>query len=319
MKKLKYIKDIGTEQGEVNDFFVVTKKGVFSSKNNTRYMSVGLRDKTGVIEGKIWDRVDELNGLFEKNDLVYVKSRARLYQQKPQLTITDIRKAAEELPLENVREFYPEPECGSALLLETYREITQGITTPHVRSLFAAFEVRKDLFEKYLLFPASIGVHHVYIGGLIEHSLSMAKMGAHTAAVVGGDRDVILAGALLHDIGKIEELELKGGFRYSDRGRLLGHIALGVMMVEELIGGIDGFPKETADVLAHIIISHHGVEEWGSPKKPMCIEALIVHYLDNLDAKVMGVKEHLRDNMENDRWSEYHRLYESFFYRLPEK
>jgi 3'-5' exoribonuclease len=235
------------------------------------------------------------------------------------LTITDIRKAAEELPLENIREFYPEPEGGNALFLETYRNTVGGLTHPHIRALFAALEERKEMFEKFLLFPASIGVHHVYIGGLIEHSLSMAAMGIHAASVVGGNKDIIVAGALLHDIGKIEELELKGGFRYSDRGRLLGHIALGVMMLEELIKEIDAFPKEIADVLSHIIISHHGVEEWGSPKKPMCVEALIVHYLDNLDAKVMGVKEHLKENMENDRWSEYHRLYESFFYRLPER
>jgi 3'-5' exoribonuclease len=319
MKKVKYVKDIGQEQVEINDFFIVTKKGVFSSKNNSRYMSVGLRDKTGIIEGKIWDRVDELNGLFEKNDLVYVRSRARLYQQKPQLTITDIRKAADELPMEDIREFYPEPEGGSRLFLETYREITEGVTNPHVKALFAVLEQQKAMFEKFFLFPASIGIHHVYIGGLVEHSLSMARMGIHAASVVGGDRDIIVAGTLLHDIGKIEELELKGGFRYSDRGRLLGHIALGVMMLEKLIGEIDTFPKEIADVLSHIIISHHGVEEWGSPKKPMCVEALIVHYLDNLDAKVMGVKEHLKENMENDRWSEYHRLYESFFYKLPER
>ncbi|MBA4416708.1 MAG: HD family phosphohydrolase [Syntrophus sp. (in: bacteria)] len=318
MKKVKYVSDIQNEQTEVNDFFIVVKKGIFSSRNNTRYMSVGLRDKTGTIEGKIWDRVDELSTLFEKNDLVYVKSRARLYQQKPQLTITDIRRVAEGLPLEGIKEFYPSPEGGNGQFMETYRELVDGIKNPHVRSLFSALEKRKDMFEKFFLFPASVGVHHVYIGGLIEHSLSMARMGIHTATVVGGNRDVIIAGSLLHDIGKIEELELKGGFKYSDKGRLLGHIALGVMMLEGLIKEIEGFPQEIGDILTHIIVSHHGVEEWGSPKKPMCVEALIVHYLDNLDAKVMGVKEHMKENMENERWSEFHRLYESFFYKLPE-
>jgi len=114
-------------------------------------------------------------------------------------------------------------------------------------------------------------------------------------------------------------MEFRGGFRYSDRGRLLGHITLGVMMLERLIRRIDRFPSYLQDVLSHIIISHHGLEEWGSPRRPMSLEALTIHYIDNLDAKIMGVKEHMRENMENDRWSGYHRLYESRFYKIPER
>ncbi len=319
MKKATYVVDIKAEYSDVNDFFVVVKKGVFSSKNNSRYMSVALRDKTGVIEGKIWDRVDELNGLFDKNDIVRIKGKTRMYQQKPQITITDIRKVEEGLPLEAMRDFYPENEGGAEHIRKQYGLLVEGVKDPHIRKLFAALETRKDMIERFFLFPASVGVHHMYMGGLLEHSVSMARMGAHTATVLGGNRDIIVAGCLLHDIGKIDEMELQGGFKYSDKGRLLGHIALGVIMLEALVGGIDGFPKETADILSHIIISHHGIEEWGSPKKPMCVEALIVHYLDDLDAKVMGVKEHFKGTLEGERWSEYHRLYESYFYRLPER
>jgi 3'-5' exoribonuclease len=319
MKKSLYVSDITKEYTDIHDSFVVTKKGVFSSKNNARYMSVSLRDKTGVIEGKIWDRVDELAGLFERNDLVEIKGKSRLYQQKPQITITDIRKLEKELALEEMRDFYPESEEGTEHFKTQYRQFVSEMTDPHLSRLFAALEAREDLREKFFLFPASVGVHHVYMGGLLEHSVSMAKMGKHTAAVLGGNADMVIAGCLLHDIGKVDELELKGGFRYSDKGRLLGHIAIGVMTLKELIAEVDGFPGDMADVLSHIIVSHHGVEEWGSPKKPMCIEALIVHYLDNLDAKVMGVKEHMKANMEDERWSEYHRLYESYFYKLSER
>jgi len=175
------------------------------------------------------------------------------------------------------------------------------------------------MMEKFFFYPASIGVHHIYVGGLLEHSLSMVRMARHVVNIVGGDLDIVLAGCLLHDIGKIEEIDVKKGFKYTDRGRLLGHISLGVMILEELLREVKDFPAHIADVLSHIIVSHHGVEEWGSPKKPMFIEALIVHYLDNLDAKVMGVKEHMKDNMEDERWSEYHRLYESKFYKIPEE
>lgn len=318
MRKQMYVADLKDEYIDVNDFFVVVKKAVFSSKANTRYISVGLRDKTGTIEGKVWDHVEELGELFNKNDLVRVKGKTRMYQQKPQLTITDIRKVDEEIALEGMTDFYPGYEGGTARLRKEYDALVSEIGNPHITRLFKALETRSELMERYFLFPASIGVHHLYMGGLMEHSVSMAKMGKHAATVLGGNPDIIVAGCLLHDIGKVDEIQLKGGFRYSDKGRLLGHIALGLIILESVIGGIEGFPQDIADILSHIVVSHHGVEEWGSPKKPMCIEALVVHYLDNLDAKVMGVKEHLKNNMEDERWSEYHRLYESYFYRLPE-
>jgi 3'-5' exoribonuclease len=318
VKKTTYVADINDEHSEINDFFIVVKKGIFSSKNNTRYMSVALRDKTGVIEGKIWDRVDELSGLFEKNDLVRVKGRSRMYQQKPQVTIADIRRVEEDLPLNGMRDFYPESGPGVEHFRKEYGRLVSSLRDPSIRALFTAFENKGDLLEKFFHFPASVGVHHMYIGGLLEHSVSMAKMGTYAADVLGGNVDVVVAGSLLHDIGKTEELMVKGGFRYSDRGRLMGHIALGATMLTELIREVEGFPQEMSDILSHIIISHHGVEEWGSPKKPMCVEALIVHYLDNLDAKVMGVKEHMKSNMEDERWSEYHRLYESYFYKVSD-
>ena len=319
MNKKTYVADIKDEYLDINDVFLVVKKGIFSSKANTRYMSVGLRDKTGIIEGKVWDRVEELSGLFERNDLVRVKGKTRMYQQKPQVNITDIRKVEEEVALGGMTDFYPENEGGTDRLRKEYGTLISEIRDPHISKLFKVLEMRKDMMERYFLLPASVGVHHVYMGGLVEHSVSMAKMGKHAATVLGGNPDVITAGCLLHDIGKVDEIQLKGGFGYSDKGRLLGHIALGVVILESLIGETEGFPQDMADILSHIIVSHHGVEEWGSPKKPMCIEALVVHYLDNLDAKVMGVKEHLKNNMENERWSEYHRLYESYFYRLSDR
>lgn len=318
MDKTTFVKDITEDQAIVNDYFVVIKKGTYTTKNNSKYMNVSLRDKTGVIEAKIWERVDELNGLFDKNDIVAVKSRARVYQEKLQLNITDIRKVDKELPFDFIRQFFPEGEVKNDTLKEEYVKIIAELKNPHIRSLFAVLNAEHDMMEKFFFYPASIGVHHVYVGGLLEHSLSMAKMAQHTVNIVGGDRDIVIAGCLLHDIGKIEEIDVRKGFKYTDRGRLLGHITLGVMLFEELIGTIKDFPRHIVDALSHIIISHHGTEEWGSPRKPMFTEALIVHYLDNLDAKVMGVKEHMKDNMEDEKWSEYHRLYESKFYKIPE-
>lgn len=303
---------------EIGDFFIVSKKGIFSSKNNTKYMSIALRDATGTIEGKIWDRVDELQDSFDKNDLVFVQSRSRFYQERPQLTITDIKRVDEALSLEDLRAFLPECDRGMDTLRGEFMELVGSIHSSPIASLFSAFLSQSGVADKFFTLPASVGVHHVYLGGLVEHSIAVARMAREAARICGGDVDIVVAGGLLHDIGKVDEMGVRGGFQYSDRGRLLGHIALGVMIFENLIREIKDFPPQISDVLRHIIISHHGIEEWGSPRKPMTIEALIVHYIDNLDAKVMGVREHMRDSMEDELWTTYHRLYESRFYRTPE-
>jgi 3'-5' exoribonuclease len=319
VRKSIFIKDINREGIEVNDLFVVSKKNIFTDKNNKKYMSLELKDKTGIIEGKVWENVDNINKLFEKNDLVFVKAKMRFYQEKPQLTVTDIRRFDNEVCLEDMSAFFPEAEPGIDNLKKDFFQLLNEIEDPYIASVFSVLIRKNDVLEKFFLFPASVGVHHVYLGGLLEHSLSMAHMGKHVADITGADKDIIIAGSLLHDIGKVEELCVKGGFQYSDRGRLMGHIALGTLMFEGLAQEVNGFPEHTSDMLAHIIISHHGVEEWGSPKKPMSIEALIVHYLDDLDAKVMGVKEHMKENMADEKWTEYHKLYGSRFYKLPER
>mgnify|MGYP005841300413 CR=1 FL=1 len=303
---------------DINDLFIVTKKGVFSTKNNTKYMSIALRDTTGIIDGKVWERVDELQDTFDKNDLVYVKSKSRLYQDKPQLNITDIQRFEGLLTVDELGAFLPQGERDNHALREELGNLVNTIQSPSLRAFFSIFSAQSDMMERFCTYPASIGVHHAYLGGLLDHSVTVAKMTREAAKFCGGDEDILIAGSLLHDIGKIDEMEMRGGFRYSDEGRLLGHISLGVMIFEKLAKEVPRFPAGIGNVLKHIIISHHGVEEWGSPRKPMCIEALIVHYLDNLDAKVMGVKEHMKENMENELWSTYHRLYESRFYKIPE-
>jgi len=317
--KRLFVSDI-TKDADVKDFFLVVKKGIYSSRNNTRYASVRLKDKTGSIEARIWDRVDELSAGFDRNDVVYVEAKARSYQEQLQLNVTDIRKEARALSAKEVSEFYPETGSGTERLKEAFFRITGGIADVHLTRLFDELKKREEVLDRFFLLPASVGVHHVSIGGLLEHSVAVAEMGRHAVAFTGGYQDIVTAGSLLHDIGKIDEITFKaGGFGYSDQGRLLGHITLGIMILDRLVSPIEGFPAYLADVLKHIILSHHGAAEWGSPKKPMCTEALVVHYIDNLDAKVMGVKEHMDAGMEDEKWTQFHRLYESRFYKIPER
>ena len=223
------------------------------------------------------------------------------------------------MALSDMIAFYPECESSIERSKEEFFAIIDQFKEPNLVNLFSALKKRSDILERFFLLPAGVGIHHVSVGGLLEHSVSVAKMAKSVIPFTGADEEITVAGSLLHDIGKTEELTVKGGFAYSDRGQLLGHIALGVMILEDLISGLKDFPTYLGDILQHIIISHHGEAEWGSPKRPMCAEALMVHYLDNLDAKVMGVKEHMRENMEDEKWTQYHRAYESRFYRLPDK
>lgn len=318
MKKSIFVKDIAKEHVAVNDYFVVTRKGVFSTKDNRKYMSVNLRDCTGTIEGKVWDRVDELQDRFDKDDLVYLSSKSVAYQGKFQLKIADIRRLETEVTIDGMKAFLPHSDQSDDVLRKAYFDLVNSLKNPHLKALFAVIRETDGLLNRFFAYPASVGVHHMCFGGLLEHSVAVAKMARNAAETAGGDVDVIVAGSILHDIGKIDEMHLKGGFRYSDKGRLLGHITLGVMLLDDLIGKVEGFPQQLGDILKHIVISHHGVEEWGSPRKPMCIEALIIHYIDNLDAKVMGVREHMKENMEDETWTAWHRLYESRFYKLPE-
>lgn len=319
MNKHLFAKDIQRADEDVRDHFVVASKNISLTRENKKFLSVTLKDKSGTIEGRIWEEsdVERFGGVFDKGDIVYVESRSSLFQGKAQLKIRNIRRVDSGFTIDDMAKFYRTSEKPIEELKNNFLSLIKSIANDDIRRLFSLFIARTELAERFYTYPASVGVHHMYIGGLLEHSLSVAHTAKYAAAGAGADEDIIVAGSLLHDIGKIEELEFRGGFVYSDRGRLLGHISLGILILEELLNNLDGFPKEIADVLSHIIISHHGTEEWGSPRKPMCIEALIIHYIDNLDAKVMGVKEHMLDKMEDERWTEYHRLYESRFYKIP--
>lgn len=315
MEKGIFVKDIGNNQ-EVNDYFLVVKKSVNLSKNSTRYISLILRDSSGTIEGRIWERVDELENRFERDDIVYLNSRATIYQEKLQLNITDIKRVDDILTIDDLRVFLPEGQIGIQSMKEEYYQLVEEIRSETFKRIFLKLHGMREIMERFFFFPASINVHHVFIGGLLQHSVSMAKMGKEIVNVVGGNKDLVIAGCLLHDIGKVEEFEIRGGFKYSDRGRLLGHIALGIEVISEITSSLAGLSDIMVTALKHIILSHHGREEWGSPRKPMFVEALIVHYLDNLDSKVMGVKEHMRERMADENWTDYHRLFESRFYNL---
>ena len=193
----------------------------------------------------------------------------------------------------------------------------ERVEDPHYRALLERIMADDELFHRFCLAPAAKSMHHVYVGGLLEHSLAVADLAAEISRRHHDvDRDLLVTGALLHDLGKTAELSYRRSFDYTDDGKLLGHIMLGVEMVTEKIRHIEGFPAEKAVVLKHLLLSHHGQYDFGSPKRPKTLEAVILNMLDDLDAKISAVRLHLENDINGDQsWTGYHRLLERYFFK----
>lgn len=306
-----FVKDI-QERDQVEAAFLVVEKAVVTSKNGTRYIRLRLRDRTGEIEGRIWEEVDQVGERFQRGDLVMVRAEAVQYQGKLQLNVVDLQPLrGEDLPLED---FLPPPRRDPVGMLEELKALAGEVEDPHLRRLVMAFLRDEGFLKDFLRVPASKGLHHARVGGLLEHTLSVAtlvkKLRGHYP---GMDWDLLMAGAILHDVGKVREIQLGPVFDYSSEGKLLGHIILGVEMVSERIRGMEGFPQERAMLLKHLLVSHHGRRDWGSPEVPKTPEAELLHRLDDLDAKVDGIMGWIASG--EGEWTDYHRAFERSFFR----
>jgi 3'-5' exoribonuclease len=271
----------------VHTTFLVQSKELKKSRSGGCYLDVRLQDSSGTIAGRYWD-ADSVAFPFEVDDLVLVKAQVEQYQGSAQLRLGSIGPYQGPSDL---RDYLPrsprDPELTYAALLERARRAPEG----HIRQLLLAVLEDPEIARRYKLAPAATLYHHSYLGGLLDHVSSLVAMGDlvsdHYPQL---NRELVLAGLVLHDLGKIEELQYDGAFRYSTRGQLLGHIFLGLEMVREKISGIAGFPPRLRDQIEHVILAHHGKLEFGSPKEPLFPEALVVHYLDDLDSKLESMR-----------------------------
>lgn len=303
------------DRSQVDSVFLVREKITAMAKNGKPYLTLKLMDKTGEVEGKVWDNVDELSAAFGKDDFIAVRSKATVYLGKMQLVIGDLRRVPdEEIDLAN---FLPEAGRDIRTMVDELAALLETLKDGYLKRLLAAFFDDPELLSLYRTAPAAKGMHHVYLGGLLEHSLAVAKLVDSIVPLYEGvNRDLLIAGALLHDVGKVREMAYTRSFDYTDEGKLLGHIMIGVEMVQEKIAAIGGVPPELAMLLKHMILSHHGQYEFGSPKRPKTIEATILNYLDDLDSKINGIKSHIGKEVDNSsRWTNYHRLYDRYFYK----
>ena len=193
---------------------------------------------------------------------------------------------------------------------------TDSITTDYLKALIDAFFKDKEFVNKFKTAPAGKKMHHAYIGGLLEHTLSMVSLADKIAGHYSGiDRDLLLSGAVLHDIGKIDEFEYQFKIDYSDKGRLLNHIVIGIKMVDDKLSGIEHFPEDQVLLLKHMIVSHHGTREFGSPEPPKTIEAVLLNYIDEIDSKVNAIRDFIASEDPDETWTSYHRLLERHFYK----
>jgi len=285
--KETFVADLTPETFVRSTFLVQSKERKIAS-NGAAYLDLSLRDTSGVIPGKVWD-CDRLTIDFEVDDVVELEAQVESYRGTSQLRVRKIQRSRDEALdlLDYLPRTSQDPAALLAALLERLRRMPEG----PLRTLLLSVLEDAAIAEKYKLAPAAMSYHHAYLGGLLEHVCSLVELGDvvcdHYPAL---RRDLVLAGLVLHDLGKIAELNFARGFRYTTRGQLVGHMAIALEIVQEKIRALPDFPASLKDQLEHIILSHHGKLEFGSPKEPLFPEALVVHYLDDLDSKLEAMR-----------------------------
>jgi len=309
-----YVSEI-RDRSQVDAVFLVKEKNTSLARNGKPYLALQLMDKSGEIEARVWENVEALGALFEKDDFIRVKGKATIYLSKMQLIVSELTPVAEREI--NLADFLPEGDRNVADMLDELASLVESCADEDLRRLMEAFFDDPAFLELYRTAPAAKGMHHVYLGGLLEHSLSVAALVDRIMPLYPElNRDLLVAGALLHDVGKVREMTYFRSFDYTDEGKLLGHITIGVEMIQEKIARLENFPSELAMLLKHMVLAHHGHYEFGSPKRPKTIEATVLNYLDDLDSKINGIKTHMRKEQANRaRWTGYHRLYDRYFYK----
>ena len=294
----------------IDEIFLIQNKDLRTTKNGSLYIQAQLSDRTGMIDARMWDASTPFFESLGNDSFLRIKGRTEIYQNKIQLIIKQISKTSQEdIKLE---EYLPSTEHDINKMFSELKQIVSSINQAHLKDLLNLFFNDNDFCRGFCSAPAAVQYHHAFLGGLLEHTLSVAKLGDKIAPLYPDlNRDLLICGIILHDIGKISELCYEKNFHYSDEGQLIGHLISGVLMVEEKAKQIDGFPKTLLDLLRHLILSHHGEYEWGSPKLPMTLEALTLHYLDNIDAKIHAFNKAISgDKNPNDNWTNYNKMFE---------
>jgi 3'-5' exoribonuclease len=326
---LAYLKSLehGADERRMNDMtkaaervervMVVARKDWRDSVNG-RFLLFQFTDKDGPLKGVMWQPTEEVDREIQINDVVRIKGEMKQYQGAFEMHVGNIVKLRENEY--DAAQFVPVAAEKAGDLHREIMDAVSSVKNPHLRALLDRIFGDEEFNTRFLRAPAARVWHHSYIGGLAHHVRDMASIAMRAAEVYPEiDGDLLLAGVLVHDLGKVQELEVTNRIDYSDSGRLIGHIVLGAELLDARMREIEGFPAELALKLKHMVLSHHGSLEHGSPVVPMTIEAILLHYIDNLDAQARGALQVLdKEPARSGKWTEYVRLLDRFIYRGDE-
>ncbi len=301
-----YVGDAAKHENDIiTSSFVVAAKQIKPKKSGEPYLALTLADRTGQLDAKMWDNVEEAMSSFEQDDFVKIKGLINKYNQRFQLTIHKLRKMGDSEV--DFGDYLPKTTKNIDELWATLGEFVESFQNPQLKALVKTFMNDPVIALAYQRAPAAKTLHHAYIGGLLDHVVSLFRscdLMARNYPTI--DRDLLLTGAFLHDIGKVHELTYARSFSYSTSGQLLGHIIIELEMLQAKLADLPNFPSELKILIEHMIISHHGQYEFGSPKLPMFPEALMLHYLDDLDSKMESMRAQFERGPESaEGWTGY--------------
>jgi 3'-5' exoribonuclease len=294
----------------IEEVLLVTEKQLRANRNGNLYLQLELRDRTGSISARMWNAGEPLFKSFDEGDFLLVKGKVQLFQGALQMILSHLERVeAEKVDL---ADFLPHTEKDVSKLLERLRTLLRSLDDPHLKALAECFLMDDAFMHGFCRAPAGVRNHHAYLGGLLEHVVTLLDGADRLLPLYPElDRDLLLAGAFLHDIGKVRELSYDRAFAYTDEGQLIGHLIIGVEMLNEKVAQVpdltgEPFPQELLLRLKHLILSHHGTYEFGSPKLPMTPEAIALHHLDNFDAKVHSFTRDIReDRNASSAWTPF--------------
>ena len=298
----------------ITDFFVCSHKAVRVDRNGNKFLSLRLSDASGNVGAIMWDVTDSIIDSFSQGDVVRIQGLVTSDNRgQMQLKLDRIRRAGDEDEFD-LASLLPASARGVEEMEAELAQVRSSMSNPSLTALLDALFDDPVAYRAFCDSPAAKGFHHNYIHGLLEHSISVCQLADSIAAHFEGEvnRDLLVTGALLHDIGKTVEFDYTTAIDYSDSGRLLGHIVLGEKIVSDAIRRVEGFPQELGLQLLHLILAHHGEYEYGSPRRPKTLEAFILNHADDIDAKA-NVFTRLRGE-SSEAWSEFNRVLERFLY-----
>ena len=302
--KTAYVVDLQPDQA-VTTFLLVQSKEIRFKRSGEPYLSLRLSDRSGRLDAKMWDGVAEVASSFERDDVIKVQGIVQLYRDRLQMTVHRLRPA-QEAEIE-ISDYLPRTLRNIDEMFQLVRQTMERMQNPHLRQLLEAFLNDEDIAAKFRMAPAAKTLHHAFVGGLLEHVVSLLNLARLTSENYEFiDLELLQTGVILHDMGKIEELSYKRAFGYTNEGQLLGHITIMLRMVDQKCRQIPDFPAKWKMLVEHMILSHHGKYEFGSPKLPMFPEAVMLSYLDDLDSKLESMRASLaEDSHGGDEWTSY--------------